>query len=587
MTSFFGELRRRNVVKVAVAYAIVGWVLIEVSSVIAPAMNLPDWATSLVVFFVILGFPLALVLSWAYEITPDGMKRSHEVPAPESITHVTGRKLDFAIIGALVMALGFVVYNYVLEDDEEAVGVLPNSVAVIPFENVSPNPDDAYYATGIHDEILNQLAKLSALNVIARTSMQQYANTEKSIPEIARELNVETVMEGSVRYSGGRIRITAQLNDGVTGAHLWSETYTRDFDDIFAIESDVAMNVANALEAEFSLEEQASIEKIPTNSPEAFALYLSGISHTDPLRAISDLRRATEIDPNFADAYAQMAFWQALSMIGFGGPSPSQAAELERLVQSNAERALTLDSTLGVAYAALGAIHLANWRGEEAEEALLRAYELSPNGAGVAQMYARFKRHRREYSEAIELMERVVELDPNNPTRQQNLGVAYRYAGDYERAAAVFRTGLELQPTSVTLHVNLAIAEVGRGDHSEALRQLNLAEVLSGEEGPNTFRLAQMARVYSQAGRQDDAMRMFNVLEQKAQEAPVGEATWASAYAAIGDHERALEHLETAVRDRVPTDSGTLGQLAANVFVDPVLETDPRYRELLSGLWSD
>ncbi len=266
MASVWGELKRRNVVKVAVAYAIVRWLLIEVSSVIAPAMNLPDWATSLVVFFVILGFPLALVLSWADEITPEGMKRSHEVPATESVAHVTGRKLDFAIIGALVLALGFVVYNYVLEDSEVAVGILPNSVAVLPFENMSVDPEEAFYASGIHEEILNQLVKLSALNVIARTSMQQYANTEKSIPEIARELNVETVMEGSVRYAGGQIRITAQLNDGITGAHLWSETYTRDFDDIFAIESDVAMNVANALEAEFSLEEQASIGEIPTSS---------------------------------------------------------------------------------------------------------------------------------------------------------------------------------------------------------------------------------------------------------------------------------------------------------------------------------
>ncbi len=585
MTSFFGELKRRNVVKVAVAYAIVGWILVEVSTTVLPVFEAPDWIAQVFTFFVILGFPLALILSWAYELTPQGVVRDDSVPASESITKVTGRKLDFAIIGAMALALGLVVYNYVLEESDNAI--LPNSVAVLPFDNLSLDPEDAFFAAGIHDTILSELAKISDMNVIARTSMLRYADSDLPFAVIAAELNVETIMEGSVQYAEGHVLVTVQLIDPATESHLWSGNYDRAFSELFVIQSEIATRIADALEAEFSLSDQPVIDKSPTASPEAFALYLSGISHTDPLRAISDLRRATEIDPNFADAYAQMAFWQALSMIGFGGPSPSQAAELERLVQSNAERALTLDSTLGAAYAALGAIHLANWRGEEAEEALLRAYELSPNGAGVAQMYARFKRHRREYSEAIELMERVVELDPNNPSRQQNLGVAYRYAGDYERAAAAFRTGLELQPTSVTLHVNLAIAEVGRGDHPEALRQLNLAEVLSGEAGPNTFRLAQMARVYSQAGRQDDAMRMFNALEQRAQGAPVGEATWASAYAAIGDHERALEHLETAVRDRVPTDSGTLGQLAANVFVDPVSETDPRYRELLRGLWSD
>ncbi len=210
MASVWGELKRRNVVKVAVAYAIVGWLLIEVASTVFPIVQLPDWTVTFLTMLILFGFPIALILSWAYEITPEGMKRSHEVEVTESITHVTSRKIDFAIIGALVLALGFVVYNYVLEGGSGESSVLPNSVAVIPFENVSPNPDDAYYATGIHDEILNQLAKLSALNVIARTSMQQYANTQKSIPEIARELNVETVMEGSVRYTGGRIRITAQ-----------------------------------------------------------------------------------------------------------------------------------------------------------------------------------------------------------------------------------------------------------------------------------------------------------------------------------------------------------------------------------------
>ncbi len=190
MTSFFGELRRRNVVKVAVAYAIVGWLLIEVSSTVLPLFEAPDWIAQVFAFFVILGFPLALILSWAYEITPEGIKLESNVAAGESITRVTGRKLDFAIIGALVLALGFVVYNYESEDApvsipeivadeavdtpppvlvEEQREVLPNSVAVLPFENLSPDPDNAYYASGIHEEILNQLVKLSALNVIART----------------------------------------------------------------------------------------------------------------------------------------------------------------------------------------------------------------------------------------------------------------------------------------------------------------------------------------------------------------------------------------------------------------------------------
>ncbi len=268
MASVWGELKRRNVVKVAVAYAIVGWLLVQIADTFFPALQLPEWTVTFVAGLVILGFPLALILSWAYELTPEGMEQTKSVPLSESITKVTGRKLDFAIIGALVLALGFVVYNYESEDAltptpeivvDEVVDalipvvvegqrkVLPNSVAVLPFDNLSPNASDAYFATGLHDEILSQLAKLRNLSVISRTSVLRYADSDLSIPEIARELNVGTVMEGSVRYSDGRVRITTQLIDAETDEHLWTETYEREFSDIFAIESDIAMNIANAL----------------------------------------------------------------------------------------------------------------------------------------------------------------------------------------------------------------------------------------------------------------------------------------------------------------------------------------------------
>ena len=275
MASVWGELKRRNVVKVAVAYAIVGWVLIEVTSTVFPVLQIPDWAIALVTMLLILGFPIAVILSWAYEITPEGMKRSHEVEATESITHVTGRKLDFAIIVALVLALGFVVYNYVLQDGETAVGVIPNSVAVLLCYNLSPDPNDAYIAASIHDEILNQLVKIRALSVIAKTSVMQYADAPPPISQIAEELNVGAVMECSVRYAGSAILVTAQLIDPETNSHLWSDTYPGDLSDlstIFAMQADIAMNIANAVGAEFSLEEQERIEAIPTDSPAAYEL---------------------------------------------------------------------------------------------------------------------------------------------------------------------------------------------------------------------------------------------------------------------------------------------------------------------------
>ncbi len=602
MASVWGELKRRNVVKVAVAYAIVGWLLVEVSSVLLPAFEAPDWVLRVIVLLIVIGFVLALVLSWAYEITPEGMKKSHEVEATESITHVTGRKLDFAIIGALVLALGFVVYNSVLVDsDQEAVvqeampmvepdtetpapvvvveqrEVLPNSVAVLPFRNDSPDPNNAYYASGIHEEILNHLVKLSALNVIARTSVEQYRNTVKSIPEIARELNVETVMEGSVRYAGGQIRITAQLNDGVTGAHLWSETYTRDFEDIFAIESDVAMNVANAVGAEFSIEEQASIEKIPTESREAYALYLRSFNvGTAVGRAY--LEQAIEVDADFALAYARKAFLYTYDLLGVQGATPAEAVEAEGIVRESAERALSLDPSIGLAHSALATIHYVHWRGTEAENAYRRAYELYP-AANVLLSYGRFKRYRGDYAEAIELLERAVALDPLNVTNHDQLGLAYRFSGDYAAAITATQNALELAFGSGDL-VLIALSEIGLGNYEDAAQSLQISEQLE----LTTFRLSQIALAYSLMGRRDDAVRVFDRFEESTRERPVGDAVWARAYLAIGDFEQVRERLESALANRVATDLPTLTEFSSNTWNVPEL-AEPEFQELFSGLW--
>jgi TolB-like protein len=239
--SFWTELRRRNVFKVGVAYAIVAWLVLQVAAIAFPALHLPAWTVTFVTALLLLGIPVALLLAWAYEVTPEGIKRTREVPHGQSITHLTGQKLNYIVTALLVVAVAFIaVDNYVLSKrvsleearpasaeapqaaaaspapaQSRAPSVLPNSVAVLPFENLSPNKDDAYFAEGIHEEILNYLAKLKSLNVISRTSVVRYANTDKPIQEIAKELNVETVMEGSVRYANDRVRVTTQLIDAL------------------------------------------------------------------------------------------------------------------------------------------------------------------------------------------------------------------------------------------------------------------------------------------------------------------------------------------------------------------------------------
>jgi len=575
MASVWGELKRRNVVKVAVAYAIVGWVLVEITSTVLPTFEAPQWVLQTITFVVILGFPLALILSWAYEITPGGIKLERDVAAEESITHVTGRKLDFAIIGALVLALGFVVYNYVLEEGEVAVGVLPNSVAVIPFENMSVDPEEAFYASGIHEEILNQLVKLSALNVIARTSMQQYANTEKSIPEIARELNVETVMEGSVRYANGQIRITVQLNDGVTGAHLWSETYTRDFDDIFAIESDIAMNVANAVGAKFSLAEQESIEKIPTDSLAAYALYLRALSTSQgPVSTLKDLDRAISLDPEFALARGFKAL-EISFQIRIGN---LDSDEWQPIARAAAERAIALDPTVGSAHAALAALYATNWRWGEAQQAYERVYRLNPKDVAVLQAYGVFMRDTGQYAESVRLYERVRVLDPSAGAYQ--LGLSYRYAGNYAAAAETFRNLSELDLARSLRHMQLGFTEIIAGNREEGLTELQTAEQLWGDSIP-TDRIAQVAIAYAALELSEDVERLVTEFEDRASAEPVGNAQWAMIYLAQGDYEQAFERLEAMIDD--PIGEARWAQIKANEFGDPELDK-PHWRELRDRL---
>lgn len=290
MTLFIDQLRRRNVFKVGASYAVGAWIALQAAGILLPTFDAPHWVMRVVAALLILAFPVVLVLAWVFEVTPDGIRRTADVPQEQSIRGVTSHRLNYVLAGLLGAALIFIAVDEIWLDEAQApraaaaapatagsgdvaavaqTPVLPNSVAVLPLDNLTANPDNAYVATGLHEEILNQLAKLKNVSVIARTSVLQYGERRPPIPEIARALNVQSVMEGSVRYSGTRIRVTTQLIDAATGTQMWSETYDREFGDIFAIESDIAMNVANALRAEFSEAERRAITQAPTVSDEA------------------------------------------------------------------------------------------------------------------------------------------------------------------------------------------------------------------------------------------------------------------------------------------------------------------------------
>jgi TolB-like protein/Tfp pilus assembly protein PilF len=573
-----------------VAYAIVGWLLVQIADTFFPALQLPEWTVTLVAGLVILGFPLALILSWAYELTPDGMERTQSVPLSESVSQVTGRKIDFAIIGALVLALGFVVVdNYVLVDSDQAESVreiaftvepaaetlapvvvegerevLPNSVAVLLCDNLSPDPDDAYFAAGIHEEILNQLVKLSNLNVIARTSVLQYAEAPPPIPQIAEELNVGAVMECSVRYAGDAIVVTAQLIDPETNSHLWSNTYPGDLGDlsaIFAMQADIAMNIANALEIELSTDEQQRLARTPTDSPEAYQFFLAGrasATNDDHARALEQFTRAIEIDPRFARA--QLVLSNSHTVIQNRARTPAEA-EAHRVASLTAiERAIEIDPELPGAHDSLAFVHLAqgNWLQSEQEYRLALNLGERPGALGLLRLAAG------QFEEATDGMERGLKLNPANAITLGFLIAAYDLLDQPEESQALYDRGEALYGNWFGDGIMQRVA-LGRRDvefiRSHLPADPNLVVMIENLESPEIA--LEHLRVWI------DSREPMNAIEAR------DAASWA---AYLGNTELALEYLERGLS------VGRMNTYTLWMLVFEETRAHPEFKQLLVNL---
>jgi len=351
--SLIAELKRRNVFRVGVAYAIVAWLLIEVASVIFPGLHLPDWTLTFLIIVILAGFPLALIVAWAFEMTPEGLKREAEVDRTESVRHSTGRKLDFAIIGLLAVAVVyFAVDKFVLEQPEftsESVA-REKSIAVLPFANRSANEADAFFVDGMHDDILTHVSKIRSLKVISRTSVMDYRDTTKNLKTIGRELGVATVLEGGVQRSGNHVRINVQLIDAETDDHLWADIYDRELtaENLFAIQTEIATAIADALRATLSTEEQGRISAIPTENLQAYEAHLMGKQQLERrttgayAQAVDYFQRAIRLDPAFALAYVGLA--EAYILQSFYSSLPP--AETLAKARAAVEQALKLNDQL-------------------------------------------------------------------------------------------------------------------------------------------------------------------------------------------------------------------------------------------------
>ena len=455
MASMWGELRRRNVFKVAVAYAIVAWLLIEMAATVFPALKLPEWTVTFVTALILISFPVILIGAWAFEVTPDGLKRTREVPLEHSITHVTGRRFDFAIIGLLAIAVVFlIVDNYVLVDEpapvvseQTDVSIQPveKSIAVLPFVNMSSDPEQEFFSDGLSEEILNLLAKIRGLKVIGRTSSFAFKGRNEDLRGIGDALGVTTVLEGSVRKSGEQVRITAQLIDVSDGAHIWSETYDRTMTDIFAVQDDVAAAIIDALQIHVGTNPTRGR---PTENSEAYTLFLKARASFDASAAINTeelLLQAVELDPKFAEAYELLAYCYWI-LCGTG----TTVVEAQKLTGDAAAKALALDPDLVFAQALYQSGNVENYSYLGEIEAFERAMRQQPGNSALMDALAWDLLEAGYLQEALEVAERLVELEPLSPLVNFNLAVALYAVGRTSESLAALDLTLQLGHDFVT-----------------------------------------------------------------------------------------------------------------------------------------
>ncbi|MGI9201250.1 MAG: hypothetical protein ACR2QL_09335 [Woeseiaceae bacterium] len=469
------ELRRRNVFRVAIAYVVVTWLLLQVVDILVPMLALPEWVGRLIFLLLIVGFPVALLFAWAFELTPEGVKLEKNVDRSASITHATGRRLDRAIIGVLVVALAAAVYaNF--QDDPKPVPATANteqvssddaievsatsdkpSIAVLPFANRSANQSDEFFVDGMHDDLLTQLAKISGLKVISRTSVLQYRDTEKSMKVIGDELGVKALLEGGVQRAGDRIRINVQLIDASTDEHLWAETYNRELtaDNIFEIQGEMSLEIANALHAALSPDEQQRISDRPTDSIAAYEAYLFGrqrlaTRNGDAVEeAIDYFKIAVEQDEGFADAIGSMA---EAYMVQVNAGTLSLEDMLQK-VGPLAAKLEELNQESGIVYNALGGF--AEYQGdvELAEAYYRKAIEVSPGyTTGYVWLALLLSNFTGDFEEAAQLYQKAADLDPMATLPRYNLATQLSSLGLRDEAMAEIKKGIEIDPSVATTY---------------------------------------------------------------------------------------------------------------------------------------
>jgi Predicted integral membrane protein len=511
-TNFLTELKRRNVYRAAVAYGVVAWFLTQLTTQVFPFFEIPNSAVRFVVIALAVGFPIAMFLSWLYELTPEGIVRTEDLDPAQarSVQRASGRILDFIIIGVLLLVIAMMIVGRRPFYRQTGESISQKSIAVLPFENLSRDPDNAYFAIGIQNEILTRLAKIAALKVISHTSTQQYAPRPGNLREIARQLAVAHVLEGSVQKAADQVHINVQLIRAATDEHVWAESYDRKLENIFNVEREVATSVAEALKARLTGAEEKALEQKPTSSPQAYDAYLRGLAYAlrpgyserNTLAAVERFSEAVKLDPKFALAWAWLA---RVSALGYFNSAGNDVAALRETAKDAVSKVTQLQPKLGEAFLAQGYFYYFCEQNYDAAIASFeKARQAAPRTSDALEGLALVSRRKGEWRLSLEYFRQAIEIDPRNTSLLSSYGDTYVELREYSFALKVYDQLLEISPDNVEALVSKADIYLSAANLSEAAKLLS--RVPSDPSSPETFVVQIWQRIYER--RFGDAIAM-------------------------------------------------------------------------------
>ena len=576
--TFLAELKRRHVYRVAIAYGVVAWLLIQVATQVFPFFEIPNWVVRLVVLVSVLGFPISLIIAWAFEMTPQGMKRAEEIAPNEYIPHWSTRKFAALIVTIAVLATGVLMFQLVRSKPTSPAQItaaaMPSqkSIAVLPLLNESGDPGDEYFSDGLSEELIAALAQVRGLKVIGRSSSFRFKDKKEESKAIGEKLGVSTLLEGTVRKQGDQVRIVAELINAADGTELWSRTFDRELKDIFAVQSEIAMAVATSLELTVLGANEKSAHAA-TKSVEAHNAYLQGHFYFER-RNLEDYRKsvgffdqAIHLDPGYALAYAERS--EAWAWIG--DLSSEKQKEAWAAAGTDAEKAVAIDSHLAEAHAALGWVRFfIEWKFAEGLAELERAQELSPWNPTANDLMARVVVYLGQFQEAEKLARQAIELDPLGYQARTSLARVLSAEGKLDEAEAAGRKGVELQPTAAGNHRWQVFVAIQRGNGAAALREAQLEP----NEGYRRFELALAHYARGDRSAADAALAELIAKDRNFLAYQIAEV-----YAWRGEKDKAFEWLQISLNDH---DTGTL-----SLLIDPLmrgLRHDARYDGLLAKI---